>query len=153
EQLPRRLKMLGAALVVVLIAAIILPSEVGAFWNRFWLGSARYPSKTVMTELLINQQPVSIVADGNSRTLSLPQGTLLTLTAVCQGEIPPRGHVRFESTSDAAATEFELKAAGSDQPGRFTAEHALPSSDFALQAFLGDTWSDPLTIRVVPLPV
>lgn len=153
EQLPRRLKMLGAALLVALITAVVLPAEVGAFWNRFWLGAARYPSKTVISELLVNQQPISVVADGKSRTLSLPQGTLMTLTAVCRGEIPPRGHVRLESTGDGAATEFELKAAGPDQPGRFIAEHALPASDFTLQAFAGDTWSDPLTIRVVPLPV
>lgn len=153
EKLPRRLTILGSVLLMILIASVVFPAEVSAFWNRFWLGSGRYPSRTVISELIVNQQPIAVIFDGQPRTINVPQGTSLVVELVCTGELPPRGSVRLKSLGDGAETEFELKPAGEDRPGRYQVEHPLPSSDFTLQAFAGDTWSDPLTVRVVLLPV
>lgn len=152
ETLPKRLATVVTTLLVLTIATAMFPSHVSAFWNRFWLGSARYPSRTVISELTINGKPVPVISPGKAAELRLPQGSALDIRAVCRGEIPTLATVRLATPSDRAELHFDMKASG-DEPGRFFAEHALPSSNVELQVFAGDTWSDPLTVRVVPLPV
>ncbi len=153
ERLPRRLAMVALMLLAVLISFAVFPGHVSAFWNRFWLGSARYPSKTQITQLTVNGQSVDVIARGTPAPLSLPQGSSLHIEAVCEGEIPSLGMVQLLNRADREDTRFELKPTGPDAPGKFVAEHPLPSDDVELQVFAGDTWSDPVTIRIVPLPV
>jgi hypothetical protein len=59
----------------------------------------------------------------------------------------------LQNRVDQAEVHFDMKSSGTGEAGRFAAEHSLPSSDVELQIFAGDTWSDPLLVRVVPLPV
>ena len=152
EPLPRRLTALLVLLTAMFASLAVFPASVGAFWNRFWLGSARYPSRTVISELTVNGESVPVIAPGEAVSLRLPQGTNLEIQAVCRGEIPPLGMARLQNRADRAETRFELKP--SDEAAEiFQAEHPLPSDDVVLQVFLGDTWSDPVTIRIVPLPV
>jgi hypothetical protein len=153
EPLPRRL----AALLLLLVgmAAIVglFPATAGAFWNRFWLGSARYPSRTVISQLVVNGEQAPVFHPEQPVTLSLPQGTPLTIEAVCEGDIPELGSARLQNRADRAETRFELKPLADRGDAVFTAEHPLPSDDADLQVFLGDTWSDPVTICIVPLPL
>jgi hypothetical protein len=151
EQLPKRFAGVLGTLLVIVVAAALFPNHVSAFWNRFWLGSARYPSRTVISELSVNGKPIPVISTGKNFDLRLPQGSSLDIRAVCSGEIPDKATVRLQNRLDRAEVRFDMKA--TEEPGRFAAEHALPSSDVELQVFAGDTWSDPLTVLVVPLPV
>lgn len=148
--LPHRAAVAGALLLLAASAFAFFPGEARAFWTRFWLGSARYPSRTILSELAVNGQSIPVIARNGSARLRLPQGTPLQLRAVCRGEIPTSGLARLRNRADRVETRFELKPA---EPGTFVAEHPLPSGDVDLQIEVGDTWSDPATIRVVPLPI
>jgi hypothetical protein len=149
--LPRRLAAVVATSLIAVGLSAAFPAHLLAFWNRFWLGSDRYPSRTVLTELSVNGQRVAIVGRKPSPPLRVPQGTPLQVRAVCSGEIPAAGIVRLASRVDRAETRFALQP---ERDGRsFIGEHPLPSDAVDLQVVLGDTWSDPVTIQVVPLPI
>lgn len=152
EPLPKRLAAVLVTLLALAASSAMFPGHVSAFWNRFWLGSARYPSRTVLADVIINGSMVPAISSGKLPELRLPQGSSLDIQVRCQGDIPETASVRLQNRSDRAEVQFDLKPAGGET-GRFAAEHALPSSDVLLQVFAGDTWSDPVAIRVVPLPV
>lgn len=152
DPLPKRVAAVCVALLAFTLTSVMFPGHVSAFWSRFWLGSARYPSRTVISELMVNGHTVPAISPGKSSELRLPQGSALDIHVRCEGQVPGSASVRLQDRIDRAEVQFEMKSQDGD-PRHFAAEHALPSSDVLLQVFAGDTWSDPLAIRVVPLPV
>ncbi len=150
--LPRRMVTALALILVLVLAATAYPGEFSAFWNRFWLGSARYPSRTQIMQFHLNGRSLPAVAD-RRQAVGLPQGTTLSLEVICDGEQPASGSARLIDRNQRIETEFILKPAIDGPAGRLIGEHPLPSSDVELQIAVGDAWIDPVPIRIMRLPL
>lgn len=150
--LPRRLAALMIALLAIAMTAVAFPEQTKSFWNRFWLGMARYPSQTQITELTINGQAIPVIAS-RQLPLRLAQGTTLSIHATARGQLPAVGTVRLIQRNTRAETQFELRPVSGAAAGTFAAEYALPANDVDLDVSLGDTWADRVVIHVMPLPI
>ncbi len=59
QELVRRAAALSATVALLGLAVAIFPSHSAAFINRFFLGSAHYPTRTTIEQILVNGKPVS----------------------------------------------------------------------------------------------
>lgn len=149
EGLPRRAGLAGVGLLLGCVLVVTCPQEMQAFWNRFWLGTARYPTRTVMTELLINGQSVPVHHPGLVR-IALPQGQPLNLAVRFTGEVPSQVVAEVRGLASRERAEWKLTASSDDQFG-WQVSQLMESIVLRIQA--GDAESDRIQIDVVPLPV
>ena len=149
QPLPRRT---GTAAILAGIAAcslMLYPAHAAAFWNRFWLGTARYPTRTQLIELTVNGRPVPWQSSVPEE-LAIPQDQPVTLAVQLAGDIPAQvtAEVQGEETQEVALWTF---AAREPKTFAFTAPRLSESMQLTVRA--GDAESDPVHIRVVPLPL
>ncbi|MDP1796724.1 MAG: hypothetical protein Q8K78_04550, partial [Planctomycetaceae bacterium] len=83
------------AVIVGSALSFLFPGHASAFWNRFWLGGAHYPTRTQLVELTINGESIPVF-HAQRTTLRLPQGDAIRLTMTCRGDIPSQGTVRVQ---------------------------------------------------------
>jgi len=166
--LPRRLIVAAIAALVAFALCVRHPDHAAAFWNRFWLGTAHYPTRTVIAKLAINGQQVPVYHAEPVR-LRMAQGQPLQLQAEWSGEPPDAGAVRVHGLRTGSNATWTLKpglaesrasigeARRSEKPGLVSsAFHLEPQSlteDVRLRVQLGDAVADAVEINVVPLPV
>ncbi len=174
----RRLGWVMGTVLTLAALAVIFPNYAKAFGNRMLLGSMRYPSDTNIHRISLNGQTV-FVKGGDSLTITCAYGTPLNFEVFCQGELPEKGHVRLKAKEGDNHVEVELTRGLVSEPVTQTHTAMLadaikpaPSSTsqtngatvyhgnlprlvnaVTYQVFLGDTWSDPLEVNVIPLPV
>jgi hypothetical protein len=179
EQMWRRGGLLTLSLLAVVIAAIVAPAYVSAFANRLLLGSMHYPTDTRIEKIVINENPVLDFEGGETlgqsgmrpAGLKAAQGRPLKFCVLAAGDLPASGTVRVRSTGPARnRTSFELKrltdgearqvwlgyfGRGMDQIGGTVFSGELPRllEGVSYQVYLGDAWTDPATIQMVPLPI
>ncbi len=147
--LPRRMALAVAALVTGSALFVIAPAHASAFWNRFWLGAARYPTETQIVELTINGVSVPVHRPRTER-FAIPQEDALQMVARVAGVTPLRvfGLAQGLSTRERAEWPFVARAAG-----EFVHESPQVVESARLFVVAGDAESDPIEINVVPLPV
>jgi hypothetical protein len=148
RRLARRCAVLVVALLAVGLFSVAQPDYVRAFVNRICLGSARYPTRTVLDQVAVNGKPIDFASGKPVRS---PYGTLVNLSILASGELPEAGKVLVQPLDGRNVSTVKLTRDG-DAP-RFTAQ--LPEIVDALQVevFLGDARTDPIRIEVIPLPV
>lgn len=153
RQLRRRLAICGATVALVLIAVGLYPHHAEAFLNRLLLGSQHYPTRTVIEQILVNGQTVKV--HGNLASLKVPFGKPLRLEVTCSGELPAKGSVQLTTVGQGVHTEVSLVTHGTVDSGRqqFVGEQPRLVDSVNYQIFLGDAWTDPVQLRVIPLPV
>ncbi|MBW3540309.1 MAG: hypothetical protein KY476_08565 [Planctomycetes bacterium] len=150
----------GTSLGVFLLAIAVFPSYAGAFFNRFFLGGAHYPTATIIERIELNGR-ATYAADGALvETVNHAYGQPLRFTVVGSGELPEAGTVRLESVHSGGETRIDLKRLAAAKQhkvgeGQAVYEAELPRlvDSVAYQVYLGDAWTDPLEIHVIPLPV
>lgn len=142
----------GVTFLVIFLAAAIYPL-CGTFFNRLLLGSRHYPTRTTIEQILVNGQPVDV--DGRTATLKFPFGHPLKLEVVTGGEIPSQGLAKLTTLAQRTRTSLKLEPRGTAQAGQqtFTAEQPRLVDSINYQIYLGDAWTDPVTLRVIPLPI
>ena len=152
-QLRRRAITCGVTFLVIFLAAAIYPRYAGTFFNRLLLGSRHYPTRTTIEQILVNGQPVDV--DGRTATLKFPFGHPLKLEVVAGGEIPSQGLAKLTTLAQRTRTSLKLEPRGSVQAGKqtFSAEQPRLVDSINYQLYLGDAWTDPVTLRVIPLPI
>ncbi len=152
-QVRRRLNTFAVTLLLVVVAVGLYPRHASAFFNRLLLGSRHYPSRTVIQQILVNGQPVNV--DGWVAPLKFPFGKPLKLEITCTGVIPAKGAAKLTTRAQAIHTDVELKAAGDSKSGSqvFIGEQPRLVDTVDYQIYLGDAWTDPVTLQVIPLPV
>ena len=146
--LPARLGAAAAALAVVVVAGEAFPDEAAAFWNRFALGSARYPTRTVITALEINGAAVPVF-HSKPVTLRMAQAESLRVRVEATGALPTEGRIDVRGLKSGAGTSWTLSRSDA---GFQAAPQSLVES-VRLRVCLGDAVSDPVEIAVVPLPI
>jgi hypothetical protein len=160
----RRISVLIVTLAVVLAAVANFPAHAAAFWNRFWLGAAEYPTRTIIEQVIVNGRPV--VPDRNSRVaIREVYGKPLVFEVGCSGEIPATGSVRITDrtrrqhalvelspTGPAAFEEIANAQAESNSTVRFGGELSRLADPVIFQIELGDARSAPVEVQVIPQP-
>jgi hypothetical protein len=152
-----RVTALGITLAVVGLAVVLYPSHAAVFWNRLLLGGAHYPTQTRVERIVINGQtvfPVSPVGSEGSvpPVIRVPYGRSLRVEVACAGQLPTGGLVKLTNSLSGLATTFDLKPAV-EPHGIFNGELLRLTDAVSYQIFIGDAWTDPARIDLVPLPV
>jgi hypothetical protein len=138
----------------VSVAAAVYPDYATAFVDRFLLGSARYPSRTTITRIIVNGHEVFPKGPPGGVT-NIPLGLPVRFEIESSGVSPESADVRVTSLAGGAATVVILMPdpATSKSGAAFAGELARLAEDVSYQVFLGDAWTEPGTIRVIPAPV
>lgn len=162
RRLPGLSLALGATLAATLALAVLSPAAVGAFARRLLLGAARYPTRTVITNVLVNGKPALKGRDGDSQ-LRIPVGRRLRFVVECRGELPLQGLALLESLGSGARVDLPLDLeqdatqgaeTGSDaEPHRYVGEFPRLMEPIRYRIRLGDDETESATIEIVPFPV
>ncbi|MDB5346848.1 MAG: hypothetical protein JWP89_5225 [Schlesneria sp.] len=150
--LPKRASILGITLLVVLVAALAFPGHAAAFWNRFLLGSAHYPTKTKIQNIVVNGQTVPVFSAGKPNQVRIPYGQQILVDVQCGGTVPTIGFANLSGVNSDAANRVNL----SPKPGEassFTGEITHVADSFRVRFQFGDAISDAAEIVIVPLPL
>jgi len=150
--LPQRATVLGITLVVVLGAALAFPGHATAFWNRFLLGSAHYPTKTQIESIAVNGQPVSVFHTGETPQVRIPYGQRIEVAVKCGGEVPRAGFVQLSGVKTDAENRVDLNATA-PEAAMFAGEIAHVADSFRMRFHFGDAVSDSAEVVIVPLPL
>lgn len=151
RELRRRLFLV--LMMVVLWGALVgvVPQHVAVFFNRLLLGSHHYPSRTAIAEITINGCQVEPSRPG-LYPIRVPAGCGVQFSVNCTGCLPQRGEVRLSAGHGEAAALVEL-AAGESLAGEYHGELLCLQESVAYQVLVGDAWTDPGRLEIVPLPV
>jgi hypothetical protein len=168
DQMMRRGLTLAITVVILLTLATLFPGHAVAFFNRLVLGSMHYPTRTVIERIVINDREVLVANEHGSRPISLkaPQGRPLGFYVVTTGSLPAKGSVRMASlgaghgkTSVDIVPLAEAEIAkrwpvAAERPAGsvYFGEAPRLLDNVSYKVFLGDAWTDPATIEMVPLP-
>ena len=168
EQMTRRALTLGITAVILLALAALFPGHAAAFFNRLAFGSRHYPTSTRLNEIVVSGRHVLTGAEHGSQPESMKaaQGRPLVFLVAAAGSLPKKGAVRLQSQSAAGGkTAIELTPlteadaakrwpAGRPRPEGTIFAGELPRlmDSVSYTVFLGDAWTDPATVEMVPLP-
>ncbi|MDB5384852.1 MAG: hypothetical protein JWM11_498 [Planctomycetaceae bacterium] len=153
-QLKRRLGTFAFTAALFLVATGLHPKYTSAFFNRLLLGSRHYPTRTVIEQILVNGQAVDV--DGGTAELKFPFGHALRIEVACSGDLPSQGRVKLATLEQGSTTTIKLEPRSPEpQAGRqdFLGEQPRLVDSVVYQIYLGDAWTDPVRLKVIPLPV
>lgn len=146
-----RLGVLGALVACVLVGVALRPDFARAFVNRMLLGSMHYPTRTRIESLAIGGKPVDLDR-GSAARASSPIGQPVVFEVGLAGAVPEIGQVRLRSAGGPEA-DLELRQDGERPAGTFSARLPRLLESVEVEVLAGDAWTDPITLRVVPLPI
>ncbi len=146
QAMTRRATALGVTLAIVALGFVISPGHGLAFLNRYFLGSAHYPTRTVIRGILVNDQPVE------KGTIRCPYGVPLRFTIQAGGKLPADGSAVVRTVTGNVESTLKLTTDPAT-PGVFSGHLSEIVDSLTYQLYLGDAWTDPATIELITLPV
>ena len=152
QPLPKRAMGLFATLLLVAGSAIAFPGHASAFWNRFLLGSAHYPTKTQIESIRINGNDVPVFAEQAKPQVRIPYGQPIMVEVKCGGEVPLSGYASLAGLNNDSVNRIDISAV----PGKsntFAAEVTHIADSFRVRFHFGDALSDSTEVMIVPLPL
>lgn len=152
QPLPKRLLFFLATSLFVLGFVITCPGHASAFWNRFLLGGAHYPTKTQMESIVISGQQVPVFATGSIQQVRIPYGEPIKVEVTCAGEVPSSGYASLSGINNDSTNRIDLGAMSGDST-RFIGEMTHLTDSFKVRFHFGDAVSDPAEVVIVPLPL
>lgn len=158
EVLARRSMLLLGTAVVAAAAVAFFPGHAIAFVNRLFFGRMHYPTATQIEKIVINGRETVPAIGREAAAVACPQGQPLSIEVFGRGELPERGRIEL--------TIGEARKLTIDLPAVVRAEE-LADRDWTAyvgrldrlndaatyQVYLGDAWTDPARIELVPMPV
>jgi hypothetical protein len=150
--LPQRVMLLAATLLVVAGVGMAFPGHAAAFWNRFLLGSAHYPTKTQIESIAINGQSVPVFSGRSTAQVRIPYGQRIKLDIQCGGVVPASGYAELSGINSDAANRIDLAPKPNDASA-FAGEISHVADSFRVRFHFGDAVSDAAEIVIVPLPL
>jgi hypothetical protein len=156
RSLRRRAGTLAVMAGLIAGAVALWPDHAAAFLNRLLLGSAHYPTRTRIDELTVNGQKLDLTP-GKLSIVKVPYGAGLEIAAVCSGVLPDAGRADLWDLDGPHRGELDLLPEDSQGPTdalhrRYTGRMAKLLNSIGFQLYLGDAWTDPTRVLVVPLP-
>ena len=150
--LPQRAIGLGATVLLVAGSAFAFPGHASAFWNRFFLGTAHYPTKTRIESIGINGNDIPVFESLKMSQVRIPYGQPITVEVNCGGEIPSSGYASLSSLHSDSVNRIEFgKVSGSSKT--FAGEMTHIADSFRVRFHFGDAVSDAAEVTIVPLPL
>lgn len=150
--LPKRATILGVTMLVLLVAALAFPGHAAAFWNRFLLGSAHYPTRTTIQKIVVNGQAVPVFSDGKPNAVRIPYGQKIMVEVECGGEVPASGSANLSGVNTDASNQVNLLPKVGEAT-LFSGEITHVADSFRVRFQFGDALSDAAEIVIVPLPL
>jgi hypothetical protein len=147
----RRLGVLAAAVACVIVGVVVRPDFARAFVNRLLLGSMHYPTRTRIESLAIGGKPVDL-GRGSAAVASSPIGHPVAFEVGLAGLVPEAGQVRLRSAGGPEA-DLDLRPDADRGAGVFSARLPRLLESVEVEVLAGDAWTDPIMLRVVPLPI
>lgn len=164
-----RVRFLGSVLAtaafVAAVAALFFPVHAAAFMNRLLLGLAHYPTRTQIVRITINGAPV----DPGRAALPPPRvpfGGAVRFEVESAGISPESGSIRMVAPGGGVAavalvpknapvgsTEPDEPAADHSSQGAYIGDLARLMESVSYQVFLGDAWTEPAPLEIIPPPV
>lgn len=151
RELRRRLALVLTAAAIWAALVMFIPQHVGVFFNRLLFGSHHYPSLTTIAEINVNGCHVEPAWPWLS-PIKVPTGGRVQFSVSCTGSRPRRGEVRLTGRSATSQALVELSPTEST-PGEYRGELPSLQESVSYQVFVGDAWTDPAALDIVPLPV
>ncbi len=163
RELNRRGALLLCTVAALGVAVFLAPRYAGVFLNRFLLGSQHYPSNTVIERVLVNGRSID-VTPGSDVIINSPYGRPLKFVVYSSGAEPKQSRADLRTVNGGTETRVELEPqdmspAVESRPDAAASGAALAGQLPKLidtvdcQLYVGDAWTDPLRVQVVPLPV
>jgi len=164
----RRLGILLATAVVGAAVVGLFPEHTRIFLRRLALAADHYPSATRIEAVMINDQ---IVLDRDvdrtqPRSIAAAEGLPIVFQLQVSGRLPESGQARLRAASGRQRTlvlerltQEEADARLGDRPGRSQQATVYEGrlnrlvDPVSYRLYLGDAWTDPAEIRMIPLPV
>jgi hypothetical protein len=151
-QTGRRVVLAAVTLGVVGGLVSFFPGHARVFVRRLALAGDHYPSATVIDTVELNSRPV-LDRRGGATTpsdVTCAEGRPLTFAVHCSGRLPAAGTVRITSDGGRQRT-VDLTSAGT--PGAYTGQLPRLVEPFSWQLYVGDAWTDPARVEMLPLPI
>jgi len=139
KQIMSRLAIFLLTAAVCLVPGAIWRSHTAAFLNRLLLGQARYPTRTIIKE---------IVSPGRSTAYGRP----VKFAVRADGELPKTGKVKVEAVSKGMDATVELHQ-DPDDPRLYVGTLADVYDDMSYTVFIGDDHMGPRKLELIPLPL
>jgi hypothetical protein len=153
--LRRHLAVFAATLTLLAIIVVLLPQHMAVFLNRLALGNDHYPSRTAISEITVNRQRVYTPEMGAApRDARCAEHSPVVIQVHCTRHAPQLGELRILAPLGAAERQLTLhrreSAGGADAV--FTARLPALLESLEYQVYLGDAWTEPAAIEMIPLP-
>lgn len=149
--LRRRAAFLAASAMLLATIAWLFPEYATAFLDRLLFGGRHYPSKTSIDAVVINGHQVDLNA-WRPQPVACPYGQPVRFEVTCSGELPPAGHATLKSLRGGLRTNVALDAKAKSK-GVYTGVLPRLVESVSYQLYVGDAWTDPARLLVVPLPM
>ena len=146
-----RLGVLGVVATCLIAGVAARPDFARAFVNRLLLGSMHYPTRTRIESLAIGGKPVDL-GRGSAAVAASPIGQPVVFDVGLAGVVPQSGQVRLRSAGGPEA-DLDLRPDAERPAGAFSARLPRLLESVEVEVLAGDAWTDPITLRVVPLPI
>lgn len=150
--LPQRATVLGLTAFAIVGFSVCFPAHAMAFWNRFLLGAAHYPTKTQIERIIVSGQELPVFSTGTAAQIRIPYGQPITVEVQCAGDIPTMGFANLSGMRNDSKNRIDLHGL-STKPGKFVGEVANVPDSFRVRFHCGDAISDASEIVIVPLPL
>lgn len=158
DVLARRAAALFVSALIGAVAIALYPNHAAAFFNRLLLGRMHYPTATVIEKIVINGQEIPPAIGREAANVACAEGQPVTIEVFARGELPAAGRVEMRIAGERRLTVRLPSAANADQLAdrkwtAYVGRVERLDDDATYQVFLGDAWTDPARIELVPLPV
>ena len=156
QPLARRLLILTAVAALWALVVVIAPGHVRVFFQRLAMGSQHYPSRTQLVAVSVNGKKIDLAVDNAvpKAAIHVPFGQTVRFEATAAGAQPAAGRVELFTSARASALNVALERAPGDGPqSEYRGSYPGLNQSARCQISLGDAWTDPLVLSVLPLPV
>lgn len=140
EQMLRRLAGLVVSGIAVVLPAVAFREHSAAFLNRLLLGSAHYPTRTIIERI---ESPTGE---------HVPYGRPVVFRVRAGGEVPSSGRVELRAAASDLAATIDL-APDPNAPAVFRGRLERILDDLSYRIYLGDAYTEPRELKIIPLPL
>lgn len=139
QELTQRMIVLAVTVLVVLLPVVAMPGHVSAFANRFFLGSAHYPTRTVIDKI-------------ESPGERAPYGQPIRFAVRISGILPEQGIIELRAVASGLKTTIDLRPS-EKEPTLYVGELPRALDDISYIVRIGDAYTEPRKVELIPLPI
>lgn len=154
----RRAIAFGVSALCAVAVVAIFPGHARAFFNRLLLGNLHYPTATQIDKIVINGREFAPAIGNAPIQITCAEGQPIHFEIRASHTLPTAGRVDIQITSERQtsvdlAPTVDAEKLVDRQWGVYTGKLARLDEPVMYQVYLGDAWTDPARIELIPVPV